>query len=92
MCLCLNLPSSLLSSNKKCLSCDSSTLQVRLFLLCNLEIDALFSLSEKSLPLEVQIMSSASLELSAADPIKENCKVLDCDRNTAQLNLKSLKN
>lgn len=36
-------------------------------------------------------MSSASLELSAADPIKENCKVLDCDRNTAQLNLKSLK-
>lgn len=65
---------------------------MRLFLLCNLEIDALFSLSEKSLPLEVQIMSSASLELSAADPIKENCKVLDCDRNTAQLNLKSLKN
>lgn len=37
-------------------------------------------------------MSSTSLELSAADPIKENCKVLDRYRNTVQLNLKSYKN
>lgn len=37
-------------------------------------------------------MSSTSLELSAADPIEENCKVLDHYRNTVQLNLKSYKN
>lgn len=92
ICLCLNLPSSLLSSNNKsCLLCDFSIFSVRLFLLCNLGINVLFSLSEKSLPLEVHIMSSASLELSAADPIKENYKVLDCSRNVILLNLKSLK-
>lgn len=91
--LCLNLPSLLLSSNNKShVLGDTSVLKAWLFLLCNLEISVLLSSSEKSLPLEVHIMSSASLELSApANPIKKNCKVLDCYINMILLNLNVLK-
>lgn len=91
--LCLNLPSLLLSSNNKShLPGDTSVLKAWLFLLCNLEISVLLSSSEKSLPLEVHIMSSASLEFSAAaNPIKKNCKVLDCYANMILLNLNVLK-
>lgn len=91
ICLRLNLPWLLLSSNNKShLLGDSSVLEAWLFLLCNLGINVLFSWSEKSLPLEVHIMSSASLELSAAaDPIKKNCKVLDCYTNVIVLIFKN---
>lgn len=87
----LNLPSLLLSSNNKsCLLDHSSVLEVSLFLLCNLGINVLSPSSEKSLPLEVHIMSSASLALSAAAaPMKKYFKVLD--RNAVLLNLKVLK-